>query len=196
MSKRTSIPLFTGPVRFWLTLLVFGGILWLGGTVMRTMIANEFFIPGTLEYLPDVSLDQERTLFQLISAASTLLLIAYGVVLVSAIVLLRILPLRRRENGWLLMASILFFLFVPVEFFTGYLDLKFILLWNNTTDLLDQHGIQSYAQHSSLMRETLSHRIGALGGLPVIAMLSYLTAVAVVIWQPLRFRSTSEGDAS
>lgn len=196
MSQRTSTPLFSGAARFWLTLLVFGCILWLGGTVMRAMIANEFFVPGTLEYLPDVSLDQERTLFQLISAASTLLLIAYGIVLISAIVLLRILPLRRKENGWLLMASILFFLFVPVEFFTGYLDLKFILLWNNTTDLLDQYGIHSYAQHSSLMRETLSHRIGALGGLPVIAMLSYLTAVAVVIWQPLRFRSTGESEAS
>jgi hypothetical protein len=196
MSQRTSTPIFTGAVRFWLTLLVFGGILWLGGTVMRAMIANEFFIPGTLEYLPDVSLDQERTLFQLISAASTLLLIAYGAVLVSAIVLLRILPLQRKENGWLLMASILFFLFVPVEFFTGYLDLKFILLWNNTTDLLDQYGIQSYEQHSSLMRATLSHRIGALGGLPVIAMLSYLTAVALVVWQPLRFRPTAEGEPS
>lgn len=196
MSQRISTPHFSGPVRFWMTLLIFGTIVWLGGTVMRAMIANEFFVPGTLEYLPDVSLDQERTLFQLISAASTVLLIAYGIVLLSAIVLVRILPLRRKDNGWLLMASILFFLFVPVECFTGYLDLKFILLWNNTTDLLDMHGIQSYAQHSSLMRETLSHRIGALGGLPVIAMLSYLTAVAIVIWQPLRFRDSGEGEAS
>lgn len=194
MTQRYSTPHFSSHIRFWMTLLCIGAIFWLGGIVMRALIANEFFVPGTLEFLPDISLDQERTLFQLVSAASTMMLICYGVVLVSAIVLLRILPLRRKDNGWLLMASILFFLFVPVEMFTGYLDLQFILLWNNTKDLLSLHGIETYAQHSTMMRATLSHRIGALSGLPVIATLCYFTAVILLIWQPMRFRSPDAGE--
>ena len=179
---------FGKPLRAWLMLLTLSAIFWLGGFALRTVIGNEFFVPGTLEYEPGISLDQERTLFQLIFASSIVVLVSYTLVLVSAIAVVRLIPLRFKEHGWLLMASLLFFLFVPVEVFTGYLDLKFIFLWMSTQDILYLQGLQAYEQHSTLMRETLSHRIGALGGLPVIATLSYFTAICVVVWRPLLYR--------
>ncbi|MDH7514479.1 MAG: hypothetical protein QHI48_01200 [Bacteroidota bacterium] len=153
---------------------------------MRAIIANEFFIPGTLEFHPEITMDQECTLFQLLYATSILVLICYLVVLVSAVMTLRTLPLRVKENGWLLMAALLFFLFLPVEAFTGYLDVKFILLWRKTLTAIQAQGLQVYAEFSGAMRETLSHRIGALGGLPVIATLCYFTAIAVIVFKPLR----------
>lgn len=186
---------FSPALRFWLFLLAIATIFWLGGLSMRALIANEFFLSGTLEYDPAISLDMERILFQLIYAASITVLIAYFVVLVSAIVVVRIIPLPFKEHPWLLMASLLFFLFVPVEIFTGYLDVKYILLWIQTLDILDVQGLPVYEQHSAMLRETLSHRIGALGGLPVMAMFCYFTVVAVLIFQPLRKKPLAEEHA-
>jgi hypothetical protein len=182
-------PAYSKALRGWLTLLAVASILWLGGFALRTIIGNEFFVPATLEYEPGISLDQERTLFQLIFNSTIVVMSSYALVLISAIVVLRLIPLRFKDNGWLLMASLLFFLFVPVEIFTGYLDLKFMSLWMTTKDILNLQGLQAYEEHSTLMRETLSHRIGALGGLPVIATLSYFAAICVIIWQPLKKRA-------
>jgi hypothetical protein len=180
--------------KFWLTVLSFAAICWLGGIVFRTLIGNEFFITGTLQFSPSVSLDQERTLFQLLYASNFVVLIAYIFVLMSAIVLARTVPFTIKRNGWLLMSYLLFFPFVPVEIFTGYLDIKFILLWMNTQDILLTEGLHIYEVHSTLLRETLAHRISALAGLPVIATLSYLTAVVVLIWQPVKKRISQGSD--
>jgi hypothetical protein len=192
-------PGFSPALKFWISLLSFATIFWLGGFAARSLIGNEFFITGTLEYSPTISLDQERTLFQLIYAATFVVMISYVVVLVSMIAIMRLIPLKLKDHGWLLMVAILFFLFIPVEIFTGYLDVKFILLWATTKDTLQTQGLQVYEQHSTLMRETLSHRIGALGGLPVIATLCYFTAIVIAVWQPLKRRmipaETHVGDA-
>lgn len=176
---------YSKSLRFWLTVFCLGLVIWLGTLTLRAIIANEFFITGTLEYSPYITFDQERTLFQLVSAASVIVLISYTTVLASATVVLRKLPIRFKTHGYLLMAAILFYLFVPVEIFTGYLDVKFILLWETTKSILAEEGSFVYPQYSTLMRETLSHRIGALGGLPVIATLCYFSAVVIIIWQPL-----------
>lgn len=169
-----------------LVILTLTALFWLGGLTSRAVIANEFFIPGTLEYDPNITMEQELLLFQLIQAMSIFILICYSLVLSSIVIVLRKFRFRFKENGWLLMACILFFAFIPVEFFTGYLDLKFILLWEHTKDLIRDHGIQRYTELSTVLRETLSHRIGALSGIPVIATLSYFTAVAVIVLRPLR----------
>ncbi len=185
---------FTAASRFWMLLLTFSAIFWLGGITLRAVIANEFFITGTLEYHPEITMDQERTLFQLIYASSIFVLVNYIIAAVSAALTLRNIPLRFKDNGWLLMSSLLFFIFVPVEMFTAYLDVKFILLWTETRWIIEARGALAYAEHSAVMRETLSHRIGALGGLPVMALISYFTAVAVIILQPLKMRRTAGHD--
>ena len=173
-------------IKFFTVLLTFGVIFWIGNITARAIIANEFFIPTTLTFRPDITPDAERTLFQLVSATSSIALTSYCIVLVSAIYLLIKLPLRFKENGWMLVASMLFCLFVPVEAFTAYLDLKFIFLWLHTKSILSTEGFDLYMQHSTTLRETLSHRIGALSGLPVIALLCYFTAIVFTIWQPMK----------
>ncbi len=199
MSGNTQLPFmaqnFPPRIRFFTLLLTFGAIFWLGSITARAIVANEFFIPTTLEFDPSVSLDTERTLFQLVSALSTVVLISYAVVLVSALYLVFNIPLKRREHGWLLAASILFFLFVPVELFTAWLDLKFIFLWLETKGIIGVMGIQVYAQHSTHLRETLSHRIGALSGLPVIALFCYFSAIFFVVWQPMKRPPLAEAEA-
>jgi len=172
--------------KLFLTFLVFSGILWLGGIVYRALIANEFFVPGTLEYLPDISPDKERVLFQLLAISSTIIVISYLIVFASVLGILKSMSLNVKDNGWLMAALILFFMFVPVELFTAYLDVAFILDWRSAMSVIHEKGLQEYMRYSVDLRKTLAHRIGALGGLPVIALLSYFSALVLVIWKPFR----------
>ena len=168
--------------------VVFAGALWLGGTVYRALIAYELFIPGTLEFDPAVQPAQEQTIYQLIFASSMMVLIGYTITLFAAITFLWRVPLRVKDNGWLMMASLLVFVFVPVEIFTGYLDIHFFWLWDWTTDAMAAQGSQAFIDVQTELRKTISHRIGALAGLPVMAALCYVTAALVIIWQPMRMR--------
>lgn len=172
--------------------LVFAGALWLGGSVYRALIANELFIAGTLEFDPGIQPAQEQTLYQLIFASSIVVLISYAVTLIAAIIVLWRIPLKMKENGWLLMASLLVFIFVPVEIFTAWLDIHFFWLWDWTTDTVASQGPQAFLDVQTELRKTISHRIGALAGLPVMAALCYVTAAIVVIWQPMRRRRSTE----
>lgn len=172
--------------------LVFAGALWLGGSVYRAMIANELFIAGSLEFDPNIRPAQEQTLYQLIFASSILVLISYVVTLISAIIVLWRIPMKIKENGWLLMASLLVFVFVPVEIFTAWLDIHFFWLWDWTTDTVAAQGPQAFLDVQTELRKTISHRIGALAGLPVMAALCYITAAIVVIWQPMRRKTATE----
>jgi hypothetical protein len=182
---------FSPSVKFFLNILMYAMIAWLGAVVMRTVIANEFFAPGTLQYDPRITVSQEQVLFQLITASTYIVLGAYYVVLISAIVLAFILPYKWKENGWLFIAAILFFAFVPAEIFTSYLDVKFIIMWENTKPLINHTDANLYLERSAVLHETLSHRISALRGIPVIATLCYLTAIAFVMWQPLKKKVVS-----
>ncbi|MFZ1729288.1 MAG: hypothetical protein WBQ23_01565 [Bacteroidota bacterium] len=166
--------------------LIFAGALWLGGTVYRALIANELFIPGSLEFDPSILPDQEQTLYQLIFASSLVVLVSYVITLISAIVVVWRIPLRMKEHGWLLMACILVFMFVPVEVFTAYLDIHFFYLWDWSKDAIATQGPQVFMDVQTELRKTISHRIGALAGLPVMAALCYITAAITVIWQPMR----------
>ncbi|MDT8324496.1 MAG: hypothetical protein RRA94_10310 [Bacteroidota bacterium] len=174
------------PFRIGMTMFTVAGVLWLGGIVYRALIANELFISGTLDFDPAILPAQESMLYQLIAASSLVVIIAYGLALIGAVIVFRSIPLRSKEHGWLLMAAILIFMFVPVELFTAYLDVRFILLWEGTRDQIVQHGLEAFIDVRSELQATVSHRIGALSGLPVMAVFCYLTALLIMIWQPMR----------
>lgn len=162
-----------------LTLLVISAVFWLGGINVRTLIGNELLDYDQFEFRTSIPPDRENTLFQMISNASILIAISYTIVLISAIWFISTTRLKVKENGWLLMAAILFFMFVPVEIYTYYLDMKFILLFfSNPPD------------HDELLR-IFGERIGALSGLPVIAVFCYYTIIPIVIFKPLRKKSAA-----
>jgi len=162
-----------------LTLLIISAVFWLGGINVRTLIGNELLDYDQFEFRTSIPPDRENTLFQMISNASILIAISYTIVLISAIWFISTTRLKVKENGWLLMAAILFFMFVPVEIYTYYLDMRFILLFfSNPPD------------HDELLR-IFGERIGALSGLPVIAVFCYYTIIPIVIFKPLRKKSVA-----
>jgi len=160
--------------RFWLFLLVLSAIVWLGGVNVRAIIGNDLLKAGTLEFEEFLAPEAEREIFRLVSMTSLLVMASYIVLLASSILFLASSPYRMKQHGWLMMSAILFYVFVPVEAFTMYLDGKMIYQEFFTT------------ADNELFRGLFVQRMGALKGVPVVALLCYYTIVGLVVFQPFR----------
>lgn len=157
-----------------LTLLVISAVFWLGGINVRTLIGNELLDYDQFDFRTSIPPDRENTLFQMISNASLVVVISYVIVLISAIWYIATTKLKMRENGWLLMSAILFFMFAPVEIYTNYIDVRFMILFH-----------QGPPNHDELLK-LFGERLGAFRGVPVIAVLCYYTIIPIAIFRPLR----------
>jgi hypothetical protein len=157
-----------------LFIIIVAAITWLGGVTIRWVLSGCLLVPWTLDFRPDLTPAVEREAFTMINYASIVTLIGYAVVTVSGVVFLISTSLKFRENGWLVMAALLFYLFTPAEIYTSYLDGKMISmeLWGSP--------------NLALFRELFISRVAALKGVPFIALLCYYTIIGLVIWQPMK----------
>lgn len=165
-----------------LLLLIFAAIFWLGAINIRALIGNELLNYDQFNFRTSIPPDRENTLFQLLANSSVVIICAYVVVLISAVWFLKTTTYKIKENGWLLMSAILFFMFVPVETYTYYLDIKFTLLYHSNPP-----------NHDELLR-IFGKRLGALSGVPVIALFCYYTVIGLAIFRPLSKNRTRTAD--
>ena len=167
--------------RIWrVALFIFAvaAIFWLGGVNIRAVIGNDMLKPGSLEFENYLAPEAEREIFRLLSIASVIVIASYGVALVSSVVFLAASPFKMKEHGWLFMSALLFYIVVPVEIFTMYLDGKMIYKEFFTT------------ADNETFRELFVARITALAGAPLIALLCYYTIIGLVVFQPFRKKQT------
>jgi hypothetical protein len=154
--------------------LAVASIFWLGGINGRAFVGNDMLKPGTLEFEEYLSPEVEREVYRLMAIMSMVIIVSYLVTLTSSIIFFISSPLRFKDHGWLLMSAILFYVFVPVEAFTSYLDAKMIYMEFFTT------------ADNLTFRELFSARVNALAGVPTIALLCYYTIIALVVFQPFK----------
>src|SRR5436309_9479243 len=107
-----------------LIVVFIGSLFWLGGIDIRAIISFNLLLPGTLDFKPNIHPYVERTVFALIAQCSVVIISAYAAVWIAGLVFLRTTSLRLKENGWLMMSAILFYLFTPVEIYTIVLDAR------------------------------------------------------------------------
>ena len=163
--------------------LVVGGICWLGGINVRALVGFNLLQPGTLDFKPNIHPYVERTVFGLIAQSSLIVGYSYAVVWIAGIVFLKTTSLRLKEHGWLMMSAVLFYLFTPVEIYTLVLDFR---MW-----YLDYLGSNDLVE----FRKLFIHRLAALAGVPIIALLSYYTILVLVVWCPMtRIKKTAAGN--
>ena len=155
-----------------LLIMIVGAIVWLGGVNIRALMGNDMLKTGTLEFEEYLAPEAAREIFRLMSFTSVVIMISYATVLVSGTVFLVTSPLRLRENGWLVMSAILFYIFVPVELFTMSLDVRMVYMEFFTT------------AGNAEFREMFLARVGALAGAPVVALLCYYTIIALAVYRP------------
>lgn len=154
--------------------LIISGILFLGGSIYRAIISYTLFEPFSLIVRNDITYETLKQTLILIGNVNVYILISYPILLFFLIVFIVSSKISLKVNGWLFMIVILFGLFLPVEIYVGYLDLKL-----STLVLFTDF-------NTNLALSLLIARIGALGGLPAIAFLCYITAIWLAIFQPLK----------
>jgi len=160
-----------------------GTVCWLGGINVRAMVGFALLQFGTLEFKSNIQPTIERTIFSFVAQTSIIVNVAYVLVVIASIAYLRTTRLQFRREGWLMISALLFFMFVPVEVYTMVLDVR---MW-----LLDMSGSNDLVE----FRKLFIHRLAALSGVPMIALLSYYTIIALAIVRPLR-RGSEERDCS
>jgi hypothetical protein len=168
--------------KFALLLLIFGAVFWLGAINIRAIIGNELLNYDQFNFRTAIPPDRENALFQMMANASIVIAVSYFVVLVSAIWFLKTTTLKFKQNGWLIMSTMLFFVFVPVEAYTNYLDIKFTILFHSNPP-----------NHDDLLR-IFGKRLGALSGVPIIALLCYYTIIGLAIFKPLTKKPSAADD--
>lgn len=160
--------------RIALFVCIVASTVWLGAVNVRAIIGSDLLKPGTLEFEEYIAPEAEAEIFRLISSTSVVVIVGYGITLVSSIVFLASSPFTIKQHGWLMMSALLFYLFVPVELFTQYLDAKMIYYEFFTT------------ADNMVFRGLFTARVAALAGAPLIAHLCYYTIIALAIFQPLK----------
>ena len=167
---------------FALFLIATGGVIWLGGTNIRAIMAFDLFETGTLNYKSWLPPDAERQTFHLVSQTALYTIIGYLATLTGFTMFLIKTDLKLRENGWLMMSAILFYMFVPVEIYQIVYDVQLVLQERAIEGVINWFGVRSEAQ------TLLKGRLSALSGVPAIALLSYYTILVLVAWRPMRVR--------
>lgn len=165
LNKKAKVSLF---------LLIVAAIFWLGAINVRFFIGNQLLNYDEFNFRTSIPPDEENQIFKMISDSSLLIMVMYPVVLICAIIFLRSCKINLRENPWFLMSAILFFVFVPVEIYTSYIDLKFMILFDKRP-----------ANHDRLL-ELFGERIGFLRGVPWIAVMSYYTIIWLSVFKPMK----------
>jgi hypothetical protein len=154
--------------------LIVSSIIWLGAVNVRAVIGNELLNFGTLQFKTSLDAELEREVFRLISLSSVIVIGGYLGTFASAILFVKATALPFKQNGWLMMSALLFFIFSPVEFYTLFLDWRMISL-----DFFSNPSLTD-------LRILFIHRLAALAGVPMIALLSYYTIIGLVVWRPMK----------
>ncbi len=180
----------TRGARVALFIMITGGIFYLGGSAARAIIGNDLVELGTLRFRQDIPFDAEKEIYNLLARTSLLIVFGYALALIGFIAFLSKSKIRMKSHPNVMIAVLLFALFIPVEFYTSYLDLRFfasfvdfqlqLFLGADPGPLRDE------------MRRLFVERVSGLGGLSVIAILSYYSAIGALVFRPIKPKKTEK----
>jgi hypothetical protein len=167
-----------------LFIMVIGGIFYLGGSASRGIIGNDLVEIGTLKFRQDIPFDAEKEIYNLLARTSLLIVFGYVLALIGFTAFLFKAKLRMKDHPNAFMAVILFAIFIPIEFYTSYLDLRFFFSYVDFQLQLFLGADPGPLRDE--MRKLFVERVSGLGGLSVIAILSYYSAIAVLVFRPIK----------
>ena len=157
--------------------LILGGlVVYLGGSVVRTAIAFEIYIPGSEMILKASYNDALRLHTARLFAVGALYTdIAFILALITTIGLNFSMKGKIKHQGWIFMSFILIYVAAPIELYISYLDLKLNLaLWA---------GVSHF--DSPEIKQFFVARFTKLTVPSAIAFMSVATALMLSVWKPL-----------
>ncbi len=167
----------TNLIKLLLVVLSFATIVWLGGSILRAVIAYSIFVPATeLELKPDQTDELRMNVVKIYVDTAIYTIVSFVFVFVITLFLLFKFLKHLKIYGWLFMAFVLFFIASPIELYLIFLDIKLILYLNYTKNL----SFQSYE-----VSEFFINRLRKLNIISPLAYLSFFTSIILLIFRPL-----------
>jgi len=129
------------------------------------------------DYLTNANLS---TIFQTIFPIVNLTFYSYIVMIIAFTLFLVLSSLRLKENGWLLIISLIIYLTLPLESILLMIDYKLIVLF-----MSEQFG-------SEQILNLVIERMIKLSSFPIILILSYLTIPFFLVYKPFTLKIKDE----
>ena len=159
--------------------LVLGSI-WFGAYFSRLLITYQMFEATDLSLKNYISTENLPSIFQTLYPMISLTFITYLLLILSFTFFLFSTKLKFRENGWLLVISLIIYLTLPFEVILLSIDYKMMLLFLN-----DQFP-------SNIILELIVKRITLLSSFPIIIILSYISIPFFLVFKPFTLKSINE----
>ncbi len=166
-------------IRIIATFAICGFIIWFGGSILRSAIAYDLFVP-TQDFQLKESYNDDLKMHS-VYLFSTLALytnVSYGISFFAIIILTFLLRNQFRSKGWLFMSIILFLLASPVEIYKIYLDYKlsWAVYYDNVRDFYNPVIIEYFINRfKNIVLNTFSS----------LSFLANFTIIIYLIWKPL-----------
>lgn len=168
--------------KVFLSFFILGGIIWLGGGIVRNAVAFDLFNPGTLElkqaHTEGMRLQTVRV-YALIggwTSAGFLAAILGGI----AVFILERKEWKRR--AWIVMSAILFFLIIPIQLWMMWQDYRLWQLFDVWSGMPLAHPAEIVGVFLNRIQDTTASVMNGL------SFLVALTITLVLIWKPLESR--------
>lgn len=181
-----SVPALPLWMRWMSAIALLGGIIFLGGSIVRASLAFDLFVPGTLVWKSWYSTDTIAQTIRLFAQTGFYTLSGYAVAFVGGTTVWLARRHVWRTSGWLLMSGIICLLYVPVECIQARYDIDLIYL--------TLQGLGTFPL--DVAQTLLLKRLQVLSGIPLLAILGYCTAVMLMVWKPLERPATRIADDS
>lgn len=170
-------PFASKTTRIALLIFLLGGIIWLGGNVVRGVIGFDVFVPGTVTYRVEQTEAVRLNTIRLFAFTGAWTNWAFAGVVVGGIALMWRLRTEYRMRGWLLMAALFLVLLIPAQGFLIAKDYELLQYFDLRTGV-------PLAQPSEILR-VYAARVSDLAT-SMTAGLSILAAFTVVIILAIR----------
>lgn len=157
-------------------LALVSGSIWFGSYVARLIVTYQLFEPEDLvlkSYVSNANLPEIiRTIHPLIN----LTFFSYIIFIVLFTLFVISSKLKFRENGWLLIISMIVYLTFPLEAIFMSMDYRMIILFFDSNFTSDE------------ILKLITERLSILNSFPIILFMSYLTIPYFLVFKPFTLR--------
>jgi len=162
------------------TIFMLAFTLWLGGSLIRTIVAYSVFdTSATQTLISQVSNDILMQTVYLFAAATVYTLPTYLIALAIVIYFAVKYKKEYKTAGWLFMSIVLFLIAAPMQLYNAYLDvqLSMHIFWGGNWEFYSEQ-----IQNFFLKRFTTIWQNSFSG----LSYLANLTIIIFIVWQPLK----------
>ena len=156
------------------------GSIWFGAYVSRLLTTYQMFEETEFALKNYITNENISAIFQTTFPLVNLTFYSYIIMIISFTLFLILSGLKLKENGWLLIVSLIIFLTLPLESLLLITDYKLIDLFMNE---------QFVSEH---ILKLIIERMSKLSSFPIILILSYFTIPYFLIFKPFTLKIKNE----